>query len=208
MSGSSNLFLGKQFFMDDEAYNFYNSYARNRGFDVRRKGIDMLQRPPHEVICRKFCYNKEGVKKLCDKRQDGLTVNHRIDTRVACPAEMHVCLRFLFDRRSWVVTKFVDSHSHKLLSPNKVHHYYSHQTHRSKISRSIMSKLVDVGIRPSNISRVVNAMNHGEGCEEVNPQQVIDFTRHRRRNVGHEFISIIKYFQEKAEFDPNFFLCK
>ena len=68
-----------------------------------------------------------------------------------------------------------------------------------------MSNLVDVGIRPSNISRVVNAMNHGEGCEEVSPQQVIDFTRHRRNNIGHEFIAIIKYFQEKAESDPEFF---
>ena len=35
------------------------------------------------------------MKKLCDKRQDGLTVNRRIDTRVACPAEIHVRLRFL-----------------------------------------------------------------------------------------------------------------
>jgi len=48
--------------MDDEAYNFYNSYARNRGFGVRRKGIDKSRRPPHEIICRKFCCNKEGVK--------------------------------------------------------------------------------------------------------------------------------------------------
>ena len=67
-----------------------------------------------------------------------------------------------------------------------------------------MSNLVDLGIRPSNISRVVNAMNHGEGCEEVSQQQVIDFTRHRRNNIGHEFISIIKYFQEKTESDSNF----
>ena len=100
------------------------------------------------------------MKKLCDKRQDGLIVNRRIDTRVACPAEMHVRLRLLLDRRFWVVTKFVDFHSHELSSPDKVHHCYSHQTHRSKISRSMMSNLVDVGIRPSNISRVVNAMNH------------------------------------------------
>ena len=81
-----------------------------------------------------------------------------------------------FDKRYWVVTKFVDSHSHELSSPDKVHHHYSHQTHRSKISRSITSNLVDVEIRPSNISRVVNAMNHEEGCEEVSPQQVIDLS--------------------------------
>ena len=149
-------------------------------FGVRRKGIDKSRRPPHEVICRKFCCNTEGVKKLCDKRQDGLTVHRRIDTRVACPAEIHVRLCFLYDRRSWVITKFFNSHSHELSSSDKVHHYYFHQTHRSKISRSIMSNLVDVGIRPSNIFYVVNAMNHGENCEEVNPQQVIDFTRQCR----------------------------
>ena len=65
--------------------------------------------------------------------------------------------------------------------------------------------MVDVKIRPSNIFRVINTMNHGEGCEEVSPQQVINYTRHRRNNIGHEFISIIKYFQEKAESDPDFF---
>ena len=48
-------------------------------------------------------------------------------------------------------------------------------------------------------------MNHGEGCEEVSPLQVIDFTRHCRNNIDHEFIAIIKYFQEKAESDPDFF---
>ena len=69
-----------------------------------------------------------------------------------------------------------------------------------------MSNLIDAGTRPSNISRVINAMNHEEGCEEVSPQQVIDFIRHRRNNIGHEFILIIEYFQEKAEFDPEFFL--
>ena len=142
MSGSSNLFLGKQFSTNDEAYNFYNSYARNRGFCVRRKGIDKSRRPPHEFICRKFYCNKEGMKKFPDKRQDRLTVNRRIDTRVKCPGEMHVRLHLLPHQRFWVVTKFIDSHSHELSSPDKVHHHYYHQTHRSKISRSIMSNLV------------------------------------------------------------------
>jgi len=158
-----------------------------------------------KLFAEKFCSNKEVVKKLCDKRQDKLTINRRIDTRVTCPAEMYVYLHFLFDRRSWVVTKFVDSHSHELSSPDKVHHYCSYQTHQSKISKSIMRNLVDVGIGPSNISRVVNVMNHEEGCEEVSPQQVIDFTRHHRSNIGHEFNLIINYFQEKAEFIPDFF---
>ena len=118
---------------------------------------------------------------------------------------MHILLRLLPDRRFWVVTKFADSHSHDLSSPSKVHHFYSHQKHRSKMSRTIMINLVDVGMRSSNITCVVNTINHRESCEQVNAQECIDFIRHKRNNIGQKFISIIKYFQEKAESDPEFF---
>ena len=81
-----------------------------------------------------------------DKRQEGIAIKCRIDTRVHCPAEMHTQLHLLPDRKFWVATKFIDSHLHDLSSPNKVHHFYSHQKHRSKMSRTIMSNLIDVGM--------------------------------------------------------------
>jgi len=68
-----------------------------------------------------------------------------------------------------------------------------------------MTNLVDLRMRPSNISHIVNAMNHGEDCDEVSSKQSIDFIRHRKNNIGQEFISVIKYFQEKAESDLEFF---
>jgi len=37
MSESVIIFLGQKFASDDEAYNFYNAYAKNKGFDVRKK---------------------------------------------------------------------------------------------------------------------------------------------------------------------------
>jgi len=40
MSESVIIFLGQEFASDDEAYNFYNTYVRNMGFGVRKKGID------------------------------------------------------------------------------------------------------------------------------------------------------------------------
>ena len=96
-----------------------------------------------------------GCEEIVWQKTRGAYSASSIDTRVACPAEMHVRLRLLSHRRFWVVTKFADSHSHDLSSPDKVHHFYSHQTHRSKISRSIMTNLVDIGIRPSNISMLL-----------------------------------------------------
>ena len=37
MSESIVIFLGQQFATDDETYNFYSAYVRNRGFGVRKK---------------------------------------------------------------------------------------------------------------------------------------------------------------------------
>jgi len=37
MFGSLVILLGQQFSIDYEAYNFYNAYARNIDFGVRRK---------------------------------------------------------------------------------------------------------------------------------------------------------------------------
>ena len=105
-----------------------------------------------------------------DKRQERLNVNRRIDNRVYLPAEMHIRLCSLPDNRVWKVTKFADSHSHVLSSPNKVHHFYSHRIHRSKVSRTIMTNLDDVRMRPSNIAHVVNTMNLEKNCERVSAQ--------------------------------------
>ena len=37
MSGSVIIFLGQKFVTDDEAYNFYNAYARKQGFKCEKK---------------------------------------------------------------------------------------------------------------------------------------------------------------------------
>ena len=69
-----------------------------------------------------------------------------------------------------------------------------------------MTNLNDVGMRSSNIAHVVNAMSLEEDCEEVSTQQRIDYIRHKRKNIGHRFISIIRSFQDRREIDPEFLL--
>jgi len=32
---------------------------------------------------------------LGDKRKEGFTINRCIDTRVQCPAKVHICLRYI-----------------------------------------------------------------------------------------------------------------
>jgi len=51
-SESEIIFVGKIFASDDETYNLYNAYARNKEFGVRKK-IDKSRRPLREIIFRK-----------------------------------------------------------------------------------------------------------------------------------------------------------
>ena len=67
-----------------------------------------------------------------------------------------------------------------------------------------MINLNDVGMS-SNITHAVNAMNLGEDCEQVSAQQFIDYIRHKSKNIDHEFIFIVRYFQYKRETDSAFF---
>ena len=52
-------------------------------------------------------------------------------------------------------------------SPDKIHHFYLYRTHQSKMSSTITTNLIDVGMCSSNIAHVVNVINHGEDCEQV-----------------------------------------
>jgi len=89
-SGSGIIFVGHEFASDDAAYNFYNAYAKDVRFEVRKKGKDKSRRPLHEVICIKYCGNKEGVKWLGDKKK-GLPLI------VVLIVEFIVLLRYIFD---------------------------------------------------------------------------------------------------------------
>ena len=59
-------------------------------------------------------------------------------------------------------------------------------------------------MRPSNIDRVVNAINIKEDGEQVGRLQYIDYIRHKSNNIDHEFISIIRPFQDRGETDLDF----
>ncbi|XP_020270767.1 protein FAR1-RELATED SEQUENCE 7-like [Asparagus officinalis] len=74
---------GKEFATLEEAYNYYNSYAKKMGFGIRKETADK-SRKTREIISQVFVCNKAGRKRLSDKRDCGKLVNRRPDTRVDC----------------------------------------------------------------------------------------------------------------------------
>jgi hypothetical protein len=146
---------GLEFSTHEDAYIYYNSYAKKKGFGIRREAFDKLRSNPSKIVSRTYVCNKAGWKKLSDKREFGKLVQRKPDTRVGCGAKMKIRLT---STNKWVVQKFVEEHSnHELTSPDKVLMHYSHkQKHRSGPIRKAMGDLSDVGMGPSNIARVLN----------------------------------------------------
>lgn len=110
---------GMTFRSEDEAYNFYNSYAKRKGFSVRKGHLS--RRRDGSIRDRHYVCSNEGTRQ-----------EHRTHiTKKPRPLERTNCLsriEFKVNRDNvWVVNKFVDEHNHPLASANKVHMLRSHR---------------------------------------------------------------------------------
>ncbi|XP_043707888.1 uncharacterized protein LOC122657298 [Telopea speciosissima] len=99
--------VGKKFDNDEQAYDFYNSYARTHGFSIRRGRSGKTQKG---VVWRRiFECSKEGYRKV-DKRTLNLRKS-RPDKRTGCKARMVV--KRMKDG-TWSVTEIAYEHNHPL----------------------------------------------------------------------------------------------
>ncbi|XP_020249425.1 protein FAR1-RELATED SEQUENCE 5-like [Asparagus officinalis] len=208
-NGEDNLnsvdpYIGMEFSTHEEAYNFYNAYARLKGFGVR-KGHTAWSRKKDAILSRIFVCDKEGFKSLKDKREDGRNVIRKFDTRCGCNARMVIGL----DRSTekWVVRKLNSKHNgHPLTTPTRVKKHYSHRTlHRAQSTKRLIDTLDNQGLRPSAICKVVDVAHGNEQGSLTQQECQAQLRLKRRNNVGHECVNIVRQFQEKKVSDPQFY---
>ncbi|XP_020262352.1 protein FAR1-RELATED SEQUENCE 5-like [Asparagus officinalis] len=197
-------YIGMKFSTHEEAYNFYNAYARLKGFGVR-KGHTTWSRKKDTIISRIYVCDKEGFKFLKDKREDGRNVVRKFDTRCGCNARMVIGL----DRSTekWVVRNLNINHNgHPLTTPNQVKKHYSHQTlHRAQSTRRLIDTHDNQGLRPSTICKVVDVAHGNEQGSLTQQECQAQLRIKRKNNVDHECVSIVRQFQEKKVYDPQFY---
>ncbi|KAK2990353.1 hypothetical protein RJ640_000799 [Escallonia rubra] len=159
---------GKTFNTLEAAYDFYNRYALLNGFGTRKHNAHKI-RATGAIFRRQFVCNKEGFKKVDDKRPN-VNEKRRRDLRTGCEAMMQVTLSKKLG--VWVVDKFQDVHNHPLTTtPSKVIKHRSHSKyHRTNVCKSLVSDLNHEGLKASQITRVVNVMKPSEEAD-VTPRQ-------------------------------------
>ncbi|XP_073360655.1 protein FAR1-RELATED SEQUENCE 5-like [Aegilops tauschii subsp. strangulata] len=103
----------------DAAYDFYNSYARDNGFCIRKNKVRQ---------------EKRDSKLLTE---EGHSRRLRAETRCFCKA--HLTVKLDQKRGVWYVESFEDKHSHMLAGPDEVPFLWSHRKIKEYQKHEIMS---------------------------------------------------------------------
>ncbi|XLR37488.1 hypothetical protein S83_022148, partial [Arachis hypogaea] len=127
------------------AFEFYNSYAKTRGFSVRKSRSRIVDGKVREktYVCSCEGYRLEKWNHMKNRVREP-----KPETRCGCMSKLHV----FFDAvtESWVVRDFCDEHNHELVVPKLARMLRSHKK-MTEPNISQMNHMKEVGISMPNI---------------------------------------------------------
>ncbi|XP_028766387.1 protein FAR1-RELATED SEQUENCE 8-like [Neltuma alba] len=187
--------VGMEFETYDDAYNYYNSYAKELGFAIRVKS-SWTKRNSKEKRGAVLCCNCEGFKTVKEAN------SRRKETRTGCLAMIR--LRLVESNR-WRVDEVKLEHNHSF-DPERAQNSKSHKRMESGAKRKIEPTL-DVEVRTIKLYRTPVMDSSGYRCSNANEEGTSDhanFSRHLKLRKGDAEV-IANYFCHKQLMNPNFF---
>ncbi|XP_057457089.1 protein FAR1-RELATED SEQUENCE 5-like [Lotus japonicus] len=93
------------------AYDFYNFYARVKGFSIRKSKV--LRNKKGEIVRQDFVCHKEGFREEKNRKRENRKRETKVETRCGCIAKLRI--RLLGESGRWHVALFGDCHNHAML---------------------------------------------------------------------------------------------
>ncbi|KAE9591569.1 putative transcription factor FAR family [Lupinus albus] len=187
--------VGMEFDTYDDAYNYYNSYAKETGFAIRVKS-SWTKRNSKEKRGAVLCCNCEGFKTVKEAN------SHRKETRTGCLAMIR--LRLVESNR-WRVDEVKLEHNHSF-DLERAQNSKSHKRMDSGTKRK-SEPTQDVEVRTIKLYRmpVVDASGYGSSnSNEGGTSSNINFSQSLKLKKGDaELIS--NYMCRSQLMNPNFF---
>ncbi|XP_060675878.1 protein FAR1-RELATED SEQUENCE 5-like [Ziziphus jujuba] len=154
----------------EEAFQFYNAYARECGFSARMS-TSKRKKGTNELIWKQFVCFKEGETNEHYQKKEKHTVQrsgerNRGLVRVGCKAKMTVVKSQTGP--NWIVSQFVEEHNYALATPSKIHLLRSHRV-VSAAKRGLSQQLSEANIPMCQQIRVLEIEADGPqniGCVE------------------------------------------
>ncbi|XP_034696345.1 protein FAR1-RELATED SEQUENCE 6-like [Vitis riparia] len=184
--------VGMEFESYDDAYNYYNCYAKEVGFRVRVKN-SWFKRNSREKYGAVLCCSSQGFKRIKD-------VNRlRKETRTGCPAMIRMRL---VDSKRWRVLEVTLEHNHLLGA--KI--YKSMKKMSSGTKRKLQSNS-DAEVRTIKLYRALVIDAGGNSSLNSNVKEVRNFSDHPNQlNLKKgDTQAIYNYLCRMQLTNPNFF---
>lgn len=185
--------VGMEFESYDDAYNYYNCYAKELGFAIRVKS-SWTKRNSKEKRGAVLCCNCEGFKTT---KEAG---NRRKETRTGCLAMIR--LRLVESNR-WRVDEVKLEHNH-LFDPERAQNSKSHRKMDSGTKRKL-EPTVDVEVQTIRLycNPVNDTIKNGNSNDREPNNQVDQSARLKLRKGEAELIR--SFFSRMQLASPNFF---
>ena len=187
--------VGMEFESYDDAYNYYNCYAKEVGFAIRVKS-SWTKRNSKEKRGAVLCCNCEGFKTVKEAN------SRRKETRTGCLAMIR--LRLVESNR-WRVDEVKLEHNH-LFDPERAQNSKSHKRMDAGAKRKVEPTL-DVEVRTIKLYRAPAVDKVSCGSSNSNKGENNDQgDRSRSLRVKNGDVQLIQNFFCRAQLtDPNFF---
>lgn len=187
--------VGLEFDSFDEAYDFYNGYAKDQGFGIRVSNSWFRSKRKERYRVKLSC-SSAGFKKKSEAN------NPRPETRTGCPAMVVIKL---VDSKRWRIVEVDLQHNH-LVSPEIKRFYKSHKKMNLAAQKSQQAEPVtEVHTIKLYRSSVVDAASNGYSkVKERDGRHPTDHSKHLELKEG-DAHAVYNYFCRMKLTNPNFF---
>ncbi|XP_074560767.1 protein FAR1-RELATED SEQUENCE 5-like [Curcuma longa] len=192
----------------EEAFAFYNQYAREAGFSARINN-SKRDRVTNEVIWKTFVCFKQG---LTDDQRNKQTKGEGVQQRkerqrgeVRTGCKSMISLVKNQTGSNWKVATFVESHNHPLSTPSKVHLLRSHRN-VSAAKKKLTQQFSEANVPTCQQMRILEIEYGGPelvGCTERDIRNYEQELREKEKGIDAE--TLIELFACEKEKNCGFF---
>ncbi|CAI0543979.1 unnamed protein product [Linum tenue] len=198
---SDEAILGMVFDTLEGAELFYNAYAKQIGFSIRKR--DSRQSRSGQMLMQKWVCSKEGYRQKKWINYAARIRKPRRLTRGGCEAMIRVNLDR--DTEKWVVKSLVSAHNHKLVPSKYVHLLRSHREIKEG-DEALIESLSTVGVSTRHITEICKEQHGGYQNMGFIPKDVENKVQAIRMNKikGGDANTTIGYFEGRVQADSSF----
>jgi zinc finger SWIM domain-containing protein 3 len=150
------LMFSKTFRSEDEGYEFYNEYAKVKGFSIRKEEVKYLP-GTHTRFRRLYTCFKEGYRTLANFEKPEPKRTPKALTHCGCRARLEIELSAATGE--WFVKNFEDKHNHPLAKEGQSAYLFSHR----RMTDGQKADVVGYGIGGLRTHKIMDVMEHQAG---------------------------------------------